>query len=177
MALLNRIGRLLTADLHAALDRLEEPQAQLQQALREMHQAIGRLRLEQQNRTSQVAGLTQQQRHLATQHQATEAELALCLDAQQEQLARTVMRRRLQLEQNLATVKRQLADGQLQLDRLGERLASQQQQLQELTRQADLASQIAAVQTPTSTPQGAPQISEADVDIALLAAQQKRGQA
>ena len=36
MALINRISRLFTADMHAVLDRLEEPDVLLKQALREM---------------------------------------------------------------------------------------------------------------------------------------------
>ncbi len=176
MTLLNRVGRLLTADLHAVLDRLEEPQAQLQQALREMHQAVDSLQQEQQQRASHMAGLAQQQRQLQARHEATQDELELCLNAAQENLARTAMRRRLQLERNLATVKQQLNDGQQQLEKLNATLATQQQQLQELTGQADLASQIAATQVPTSTDWAATgqPVSEVDIDIALLAEQQKR---
>src|SRR5690606_5288602 len=40
MALINRMARLLTADLHAVLDRIEEPEALLRQAIREMEDAV-----------------------------------------------------------------------------------------------------------------------------------------
>ena len=36
MALVNRLSRLFQADFHAVLDRIEEPDLQLRQAVREM---------------------------------------------------------------------------------------------------------------------------------------------
>ena len=38
MPIINRISRLFTADLHAVLDRIEEPEALLKQAIREMEE-------------------------------------------------------------------------------------------------------------------------------------------
>ena len=40
MALINRISRLFRADFHAVLDRVEEPEVLLKQALREMEDAL-----------------------------------------------------------------------------------------------------------------------------------------
>ncbi len=40
MALITRMTRLFTADLHAVLDRLEEPDVLLKQALREMEDDV-----------------------------------------------------------------------------------------------------------------------------------------
>ena len=40
MALINRVTRLFRADLHAVLDRIEEPDALLKQAIREMEEAL-----------------------------------------------------------------------------------------------------------------------------------------
>ena len=36
MALINRMSRLFTADIHAVLDRIEEPNVLLKHAIREM---------------------------------------------------------------------------------------------------------------------------------------------
>lgn len=40
MALINRISRLFSADFNAVLDRIEEPDVLLKQALREMEEDI-----------------------------------------------------------------------------------------------------------------------------------------
>ena len=49
MALITRVGRLFRADLHAVLDRVEEPEVLLRQAIREMEEELAeerqRLRL------------------------------------------------------------------------------------------------------------------------------------
>ena len=42
MALITRIGRLFSADLNAVLDRIEEPDVLLKQALREMEEDLQR---------------------------------------------------------------------------------------------------------------------------------------
>ena len=40
MALINRISRLFTADVHAVLDRIEEPDVLLKHAIREMDEEL-----------------------------------------------------------------------------------------------------------------------------------------
>jgi len=40
MLLISRISRLFRADLHAVLDRIEEPEALLRQAIREMEELL-----------------------------------------------------------------------------------------------------------------------------------------
>ena len=42
MAMMNRLTRLFQADFHAVLDRIEEPDALLHQALRDMEDALAR---------------------------------------------------------------------------------------------------------------------------------------
>ena len=42
MALINRMSRLFTADLHAVLDRMEEPDVLLKHAVREMEEELAR---------------------------------------------------------------------------------------------------------------------------------------
>ena len=42
MALVNRISRLFSADFHAVLDRIEEPDLLLRQAIREMEEELAK---------------------------------------------------------------------------------------------------------------------------------------
>ena len=44
MALITRVSRLLRADVHAVLDRLEEPDVLLQQAIRDMEEVVAEQR-------------------------------------------------------------------------------------------------------------------------------------
>ena len=42
MALIRRVARLITADVHAVLDQIEEPEIVLKQAIREMEEELAR---------------------------------------------------------------------------------------------------------------------------------------
>jgi phage shock protein A len=98
MALINRINRLFRADMHAVLDRLEEPDVLLKQAVREMEDAIAhdeqRLKLlhhEQGQVDTRIEDLTETVQHI-------EGELDLCFSTKQEALARGLVKRRLESE-------------------------------------------------------------------------------
>jgi phage shock protein A len=98
MVLINRMARLFTADLHAVLDRIEEPDVLLRQAVREMEDAV-----EQAER--RTAALERERDTLAarrTQIEATLPELAaqmdLCFESGNEALARKLIRRRLEAQ-------------------------------------------------------------------------------
>lgn len=176
MAILNRVSRLLAADIHAVIDRLEEPQAQLQQAVREMQQLTAQLEQEQQRSTAMLHNLTEQRQKLITQLTTIHQELELCLDAAEEQLARAVVRRSLQLDALLEQTNAELQRTQAQHHKRAELLAEHQTQLEALTAQAQLL-EVSLRDAPTTY--GAANltgnsITEAQIDIALLAHQQRR---
>jgi len=176
MAILTRVSRLLSADLHAVIDRLEEPQAQLQQAIREMQQLTQQLEQEQLRSAALQASLVEQQNSLTEQQTTTQQELELCLDAQENALARAVIRRALQLDQRQEQIDKELRLTQTQHQHRAELLVEHQTQLEALNSQAqmwdvslnDVHSSAGASNLAT------PGITEAQIDIALLAHQQRR---
>ena len=101
MALVTRLSRLFQADFHAVLDRIEEPDLQLRQAVREMQFALDQ----------------DQQRKLLLQHeagqldktvvgidgrlQALDEELDICIAADKDDLARDLVQRKLAAEKQL----------------------------------------------------------------------------
>ena len=100
MALITRFTRLFTADLHALLDRLEEPDVVLKQAIREMEeelagreQRIRRLDLEREHLTRHLSDIDRSLLALRDQ-------LDVCFASNEEQLARPLLRRRLELERH-----------------------------------------------------------------------------
>src|SRR5262245_31031500 len=101
MALITRFTRLFTADLHALLDRLEEPDVVLKQAIREMEdelagreQRVRRLDLEREHLSRQLADIDRSLLALREQ-------LDVCFASNEEQLARPLLRRRLELERHV----------------------------------------------------------------------------
>src|SRR5690606_30311485 len=96
VALINRMSRLITADFHAVLDRLEEPEALLRQAIREMEEELAR-------NERKVTGLEHEQEGLIARREKLDAtlreldtELDLSFDSGNEALARRLIKRKLE---------------------------------------------------------------------------------
>lgn len=96
MALITRISRLFSADLHAVLDRIEEPEALLRQAIREMEEdlAASEQRIRWQEREVQQLGAREAEigRSLAE----LEEQLDICFASAKEDLARALIKRKLE---------------------------------------------------------------------------------
>jgi phage shock protein A len=173
MALITRLNRLFQADMHAVLDRLEEPESLLRQAIRDMeNEAAGdgqKLRAAEAERQRLGAR--------ASQCEATQAriagELDLCFQAGNEPLARVLLRRRLQCER----LQRDLAQ---QLESLEAGIVEQRRGLEERRRRLDeLRDQAAVFEAEPAATERAfePEdrcVSEADVELALLAEKERR---
>ncbi|MEH6358621.1 MAG: PspA/IM30 family protein, partial [Pseudomonadales bacterium] len=93
MALINRLSRLFQADFHAVLDRIEEPDIQLKQAVREMQLALD----QDEQRLSLLQHEIEQLNKAGTAAnealQTFDEELDICLAAEKEDLARDLIRR------------------------------------------------------------------------------------
>jgi len=138
MALVNRLSRLFQADFHAVLDRIEEPDTQLKQAVREMQLALDqdeqRLNLLQhENEQLNKAGIA-----ASEALQAFDEELDICLAAEKEDLARDLIRRKLTSEKQLLSVKQQVETIAAQMKRLDKQIDEQHQQLTSMKQKLEL---------------------------------------
>ena len=176
MALITRLSRLFQADFHAVLDRIEEPDLQLQQAVREMQFALDQDRQRAKLLQHEQDQLDKAAHGAETQLQVFDEELDTCLAAKKDDLARDLVRRKLGAEKQLAAVTRQHAIvtrqiGELtrQIDERGEQLASMQQKL-------DLLVQNDAAFDPGNLASG-DTIRNEEIEIALLREKERRAQA
>ena len=173
MALVTRLSRLFQADFHAVLDRIEEPDLQLRQAVREMQFALDQDRQRQQLLQHEAAQLAKSIATLADNLQQLDDELDICLAAKKDDLARDLVRRKLVAEKNLRSGR--------------ERLAGLEQQSRELARQIDeQGGQLTAMKqklellVSTDEYHAADEFNQADtirneeVEIALLREKQRR---
>ncbi|MCB1552600.1 MAG: PspA/IM30 family protein [Xanthomonadales bacterium] len=177
MALITRLSRLVRADMHAVLDRIEEPDVLLQQAVREMEDEVA----------------ADAQRHKAAARQREDLrtrivefdsalarigeELDLCFEASNETLARTLLRRRLEGERLRKQCVQQLASLDARVDELARSLEDRRQRLEAMRQKAALFEVDASR---PSAERGAWQaesaeISDADVELAWLREKQQRG--
>lgn len=132
MTLIDRITRLFRADVHDLLDRIEEPAVVLRQAVRDMEKELS---LDEQS----IRQLLRDDERLASRFKEiegslkdVEAQLDVCFWSEKEELARHLIRRRLemqslhkhlcrkrsQLEDSLARRKKQFQDNQTRLEEI-----------------------------------------------------------
>ncbi|MCK5360191.1 MAG: PspA/IM30 family protein, partial [Gammaproteobacteria bacterium] len=106
MALITRVSRLFQADLHAVLDRIEEPDVLLNQAVREMEEELAR--------DEQRLKLIKHEQHQYTTRAdevknliiETETEMDVCFESGKEGLAKTLIRRKLEMQRLMKEVSR-----------------------------------------------------------------------
>jgi phage shock protein A len=175
MALINRVTRLFRADFHAVLDRVEEPEILLRQAIREMEedlardgQAYKRHEREQEQLAKRESEFKQLTRSLAE-------ELDVCFSADKEDLARALMRRKLETERSLKLLVRRQETIATQLNRLAQRLEENRSHYESMRQKAELfEEQNRDTDTPDAWSGIDVRVREEDVEVALLRERQRR---
>lgn len=173
MALIRRVSRLFAADMHAVLDQIEEPEAVLRQAIREMEEELARqqqrqkwVRAEIESATARIEGFKELARDL-------DQKLDICFANDNELLAKKVTRRKLEtaklLEHSEAaaeTLNRQLEDIEALVETNTDQLECMRQK----------ASVLAIDETGSDAPGSKPftGIDDDDVEIAFLREKQAR---
>jgi phage shock protein A len=172
MALINRMSRLFTADVHAVLDRLEEPDVLLKHAIREMEEAL--LEGEQRLRTleHERGALADRARTVAHVLEELGEQLDVCFGEGNDELARKVLKRRLETERLVGHVAERRTGVDAEIVRVRAAIDEQREQLDVMRQKAELL----AVR-----PSGAEEragldfaVGEAEVEVAFLRERQKR---
>ena len=176
MALMSRLTRLFRADAHAVLDRLEEPDILLRQAVREMENEV--------ERNAQVLKTLQLDNQLAhvrateleTSIAGISSELDLCFEAGNEKLIRMLLRRRLEGERLLAHLAQRRGRLQSEQTERSRSLDEQRQRLESMRQKAAAFDVESACAQRDTSAWGQPDlnIADSDVDLAMLREQQQR---
>lgn len=175
MALITRISRLFAADMNAVIDRMEEPDIVLNQAIRDMQAAVGTLE-------QRVRKLQMQAEHLASARTAAvercnaqAEELDVCMTANDDDLARSVIQRRLQTQRQLTDLDTRLAATQASLASRQDALSRQRSELDEMRQKAELF-ETAGDNVTTAVPPITQTVTPQDIEVALLKEKQRRAQ-
>ena len=178
MALITRVTRLFQADLHAVLDRIEEPDVLLRQAVREMEDALARDEQRSkllQHEHGQLISRQAEQNQLLGE---IEEELDVCFAAGKDDLARTLIRRRLETQRlrkflagKAATLQTTLSGLQAQLEENRAQLDSMRQKAELLADDDSTGDRDADWNRPQIT------VREEDVEVAFLREKQQRSRA
>jgi len=100
MALITRISRLFRADFHAVLDQIEEPELLLRQAIREMEDDLAAREQRIRVATHEQGELRARNDELAQSLNELEDQLDLCFKSQKPELARKLVRRKLEAQRH-----------------------------------------------------------------------------
>lgn len=173
MALIRRMSRLLTADIHAVLDRLEEPEALLRQALREMQEAFEQTEARTSALERERDASVRRARLISGAIVALVPQIDSAIDAGSEALARRLVRRKLEnerlslrLAERIAALDTAVETERRALDEQRERLALARQKAELLA--AGDAAALDEHLDPDIT------VSEEEIDAAVARARAQR---
>ena len=171
MALINRFTRLLKADLHTVIEQFEEPMMLLKQALREMEEVIQQEQQQLKHCQHQQSQTGAHIVHLETLIAESSDKLETCFNADNEVLARVLIRRKLEAEQRLIRLKEKQTKIGKMADEVQQRISEQQPKLETMQQELALLN-IEKPNTPTASASSddwlQTAVSDADVEVALL---------
>lgn len=98
MALITRIGRLFCADFHAVLDKIEEPDILLKQALREMEEIVAKDIHRSKFYAKEQARIELKINETEENIKKVDLELDICFSSNENDLAKNQVKRKLQMQ-------------------------------------------------------------------------------
>lgn len=179
MALINRVTQLFRADFHAVLDRIEEPEQVLRQAIRDMEEQLAHAArtLKLKEREQEVAASRRSE--FTAKLKELDGELDLCFANDKPELARTLVRRKLTTERLSKRLDSKMADDEKRLAAAKEKLQADQLTLAGLKQKAELFAEQPGDSDSSAFDEGSwatreMTISDDEVDVAFLKERQAR---
>ena len=172
MALITRLSRLFRADMHAVLDRIEEPQQLLQQAIREMEEALHQEEQQLKLLEHEQGELRRRLQGLSQGLEKSEEELDLCFESNREELARNIIKRRLETERHGTLLAQKGEALAAQMTQLKPRIEQHRDELQGMRQKAEF---LSSERGPAASGPGVEVVIRDDeVEVAFLREKQRR---
>ena len=179
--MLKRLSRLFQADFHAVLDQLEDPESQLRQSLREMEKEIRDAELYLQTLINENERLERQTKLCSSHLSKIEPQLDLCFKSNSQELARNLVRQRLDWQKQQQALEQQRQSNKEQQEELRSQLENFRQHYCELKQKAELLFEDDSLSVNSVHRSGNElhsfgihSITEQEVELAWLAEQEKR---
>ncbi len=175
MALITRISRLFRADFNAVLDRIEEPDVLLKQALREMEEDIHSDEHNLKMFENEHSQIEIKIKELQGNVEQINDELDICFESGETDLARSQVKRKLEMQRYEKYLKNKSSSMDEKVKNLGSRihenktrLSAMQQKLELLINEESQNNEYEFFPNTNNS------INEDDVDIAFLREKQAR---
>jgi len=176
MALITRISRLFRADFNAVLDRIEEPDVLLKQALREMEEDVHR---DEQQMKSLLNDYSQSEVKIMGLEQNIEQvnhELDICFESDETELARSQVKRKLEMQRYEKVLKSKLSSLEKRKDELENRINENKTRLMSMQQKLDLLiSDEPLIQGDDVFNKANMTINNDEIEMAFLKEKQARG--
>ena len=175
MTLTNRVTRLFKADMHGLLDRLEEPVVVLKQAVRDMEDEVSEREARISELKAHAARAAQRSEQLTQEAQDLDQKLDLCLGSGKEDLARGVVRKKLESDRLKQGFLVRKSDAEAKMERAERELAECRERLADVKRRMELfVDESSAANSDDREMSRSSAVSDDDVEIALLKEREKR---
>ena len=178
MTLIARMTRLFKADLHGILDSLEEPEEVVKQAIRDMEEDIATQERRLDDLHAVLQRLTIEAQELTTSRQEVERQIDLCFAAGNEPLAKTLLRKRLEMAKRARGIARAQEETRTRSEALAKKIAEHKEQLAAVVQRLKLYEETRPSQPWTSSLcaplQGASLVTDDEVEVAFLEEKQRR---
>lgn len=145
MPLITRIARLFHADMNAVLDKIEEPELLLKQAIRDMQETLDhdkrQIKLQEYELKQLISRLTKKETELTSSFEGInsfEEQLRVCFKSEKDDLARSLIKRKLEAEQTIAILSKKKTEQTESLDQLKENYKEQHTQLKNMRQKAEI---------------------------------------
>jgi len=138
MALINRVSRLFKADFNAVLDRIEEPDQVLKQAIRDMEDELAAAEQRVALCAHDSEALEHRKQELDAKIGEIDGELDLCFANGKDDLARPLVRRKLEAERLSKRLAAKLAANRKALEQERARIVENRSTLDGLKQKAEI---------------------------------------
>jgi phage shock protein A len=167
MRFMERLGLLVKADAHGMLEQLEERTLLAKQHLREAELELDRKRARLEAIAEESRRLVEHAERLEREAGSLDADVELAISGGQEELARFSVRKLLPIRRAAEAARRRLTELEGLRERLAEKQAAQERQLEEL--RARVGTRIAAARVEESEVFSRPAtVAEEEVELELL---------
>lgn len=176
MALISRFSALVKADAHALLDRLEDPLIVLRQSVREMRSEMAITEQAVSKLEEQVSNLEKQRTDGELAMEQLAGQLDDALGAGRDDLARSVIRHRLQQQLLIDALNRQLVRLNESLSAVQQQYRTQCRQLQMMEHQQQVLDQLQTTGRASSQPEPGlvRAVSREEIELELVRAKNQR---
>ncbi|HET8698059.1 MAG TPA: PspA/IM30 family protein [Gammaproteobacteria bacterium] len=174
MALINRMSRLFTADVHAVLDRIEEPDVLLKQAIREMEEEVAASEQRARQLEHERDRLADRQRKVQAALAELDEQIGVAFGAGNDELARKLVKRKLETARLDAHVTERRAAAAKALAERAAALTEQRERLDVLRQKAELLAEAPHADPGDEWGKTGFSVGDDEVEVAFLRERQKR---